>query len=196
MPVTQGHGNPDWTREETLLALDLLYQHGKPLDRHHQDVQELSILLRNATIYPPERRNEKFRNPDGVALKMQNLLSAVEPGRGLSYSKTDFAVVTDFPKSRAGELSNIANALRQSLSTNAWPDEWELDEFVEGEWLTARHRQRDARLRKKLLSKFKDTALKCEICEFSPPSLTRELQESFFEAHHNVPLAAAEGTRC
>jgi 5-methylcytosine-specific restriction enzyme A len=41
MPVTKGHGNLDWTRDETILALDLLYRFGKPLDRRHDAVAEL-----------------------------------------------------------------------------------------------------------------------------------------------------------
>jgi 5-methylcytosine-specific restriction enzyme A len=109
MPVTRGHGNPDWTRDETILALDLLYRFGKPLDRRHDAVAELSNLLRHSQLHPPEKRTETFRNADGVALKLQNLFSAVEPGRGLTYSKTDFEVVADFPRSgRANWLRSRA----------------------------------------------------------------------------------------
>lgn len=195
MPVTQGHGNPDWSREETMLALELLYRHGKPVDRHHADVLELSLLLRSANIHRVEKRNERFRNPDGVALKLQNLLSAVEPGRGLSYSKTDLAVVQDFPKERTSELSRICIALRSAIIGDPVPVREDDEEFLEGRWLSARHRQRDARLRKRLLKKYVDQPLQCEICDFFPPDMERTWQESFFEAHHKIPLAAAEGLR-
>ncbi|WP_397517276.1 HNH endonuclease [Rhizobium ruizarguesonis] len=33
----------------------------------------------------------------------------------------------------------------------------------------------------------------CQVCDFSPPLLDRALRESFFEAHHVVPLADAVG---
>lgn len=196
MPITKGHGNPDWTREETILALDLLYQHGRPLDRHHAEVQELSEFLREIGIHPQETRAESFRNPDGVALKMQNLFSAVEPGRGLSFSRTDGALVKDFPREAAAKLAALAQTLRKSLRVGSSTETSSEDElFVEGQWLTTRHRQRDARLRKRLLDKWRNEHLKCEICDFSASTLTRDLQECLFEAHHTIPLADAEGER-
>ncbi|MGF0521843.1 HNH endonuclease [Agrobacterium pusense] len=198
MPVTKGQGNPDWTRDETILALDLLYRHGRPIDKNHQDVRDLSAFLTEVIIHPLETRNGSFRNSDGVALKLQNLLSAVEPGRGLSFSATDEDVVKDFPRDRAADLAIVAEALKRTLLSNAAPippappgDE----EFVEGAWLTGRHRQRDARLRKKLLAKLRNQQLKCEVCGLSRPALERSLQESLFEAHHTIPLATAEGMR-
>ncbi len=194
MPITQGHGNPNWTKDETILALDLLYLHGKPLDRRHQDVTLLSNFLRQVSIHPLHLRTDKFRNPDGVALKLQNLFSAVEPGRGLTYSKTDLEIVTAFPKARKSELADIARLLRSSLLTHE-PAEVPVDEeevFIEGRWLTSRHRHRDIRLRKRLLRS--SPQLRCEICDFSPPNFDRCIQESFFEAHHRIPISAAEGT--
>lgn len=198
MPVTQGHGNPDWTREETILALELLYRHGRPIDKKHSEVVALSNLLQHTNIHPLEKRTQKFRNPDGVALKLQNLFSAVEPGKGLSFSKTDLATVKDFPPSKSGELSEVANAIREAVQgPQPVPNEEIIKEevFVEGRWLTARHRQRDARLRSRLLEKYRALSLKCEVCDFSPPNFDRSTQESFFEAHHKIPIAAAEGQR-
>ena len=96
MPVTKGAGNPDWTLDETLLALDLLYRHGAPLSKTHSDVGALSTILRAAHLFPIENRKENFRNGDGVALKMQNLQSALNPERRLSSSKTDRAAVAEF----------------------------------------------------------------------------------------------------
>lgn len=203
MPITQGGGNPDWTRDETLLALDLLYRHGKPIDRHHRDVIDLSDILRRSTIHPSEKRRPNFRNPDGVALKLQNLLSAIEPGRGLSFSNGDREAAKEFPQDRSNELSKIAQAIRIALADQtggskigAAAEKGDADEvFAEGWALTARHKFRDRRLRKKLLALKDDNSLRCEICEFSPPSLDRSLQESFFEAHHRTPLAEAESRK-
>jgi len=63
MPITKGSGNPDWTRDECLLALDLLYRHGGPVGKNNRDVLELSKALRAAEIYPSSGRKENFRNP-------------------------------------------------------------------------------------------------------------------------------------
>lgn len=203
MPITQGSGNPDWTRDEILLALDLLYQHGKPIDRHHAGVIELSNLLRKSTLHARQKRRENFRNPDGVALKMQNLLSALEPGRGLSFSNGDREAVETYPRDRRIELSKVATALRLAISNQTDSDEivgssysFDADEmFAEGWQLTARHRFRDRRLRKRLLSCRDDNSLFCEMCNFVPPRFERSLRESFFEAHHSLPLAKAEAMR-
>ena len=83
MPVTQGAGNPDWNRDETLLALDLLYRHDTPIHKGHDDVAELSTLLRAARIHPLEGRRPSFRNADGVALKLQNLSARAAIGSSI-----------------------------------------------------------------------------------------------------------------
>lgn len=194
MPITKGAGNPDWTWDETLLALDLLYRHGAPIDRHHADIRDLSNSLRAAGIHPKDKRKDNFRNPDGVALKLQNLLSAIDPTRGLSSSKRDREVVAEFPLSRKRELADLAVAILRELSIEPQPDEVPEDEvFIEGQVITASHRRRDARLRRRLLDKRNDEGLVCKVCDFAPPSLSRTLRESFFEAHHVVPLADAIG---
>ncbi|AYG73603.1 HNH endonuclease [Rhizobium sp. CCGE532] len=194
VPVTKGAGNPDWTWDETLLALDLLYRHSVPVDRNHPDVRDLSSALRTAEIHPKDGRKDNFRNPDGVSLKLQNLQSAIDPTRGLSSSKRDREAVAEFPISRKRELAEIAAAILRELSNEPQPSEVPQDEvFIEGHVITASHRRRDARLRRRLLDKRTEERLICEICDFSPPSLTRTLRESFFEAHHIVPLSDAVG---
>lgn len=87
---TSGHGNPDWSKEETLLALELYQscQGQLPSDNDPRVVQ-LSHLLQRLPIHPLDKRNGSFRNPDGVAFKLQNLRS-VATGKGLqNVSKTD-----------------------------------------------------------------------------------------------------------
>ncbi|WP_151343464.1 hypothetical protein [Rhizobium leguminosarum] len=65
---------------------------------------------RGAEIYPKTGRKDNFRNPDGVALKLQNLQSAVDPTRRLSSSRRDREAVAEFPQSRRDELAHIAAA--------------------------------------------------------------------------------------
>lgn len=194
MPITQGAGNPDWNRDETLMALDLLYRHGTPIHKGHVDVEELSNLLRAALIHPLEGRRPSFRNADGVALKLQNLFSAIDPSRGLSSSNLDRALVAEFPESRADEVASLALLIRAAISAGESAEALPEDEvFVEGHLLTSRHRSRDRRLRKKLLGRTADNDLVCSICEFEAPQLERGLRESFFEAHHIRPLSDIAG---
>ncbi|WP_082655932.1 HNH endonuclease [Aureimonas sp. D3] len=195
MPVTQGAGNPDWTKEETLLALELLARHdGRPVDRGHRDVIELSQFLRRINIHPMDKRRDNFRNVDGVALKLQNLLSAIDPNRGLASSIGDRQVVSEFPPTRYTELRELAALLRLRLQDPdlaiSVSDE---ETFTEGKVLTARHRYRDARLRGKLLAKMANRPLVCEMCGPGERFEDRSLAEAQYEAHHRVPLSTAEG---
>lgn len=84
MAVTKGQGNPDWTREEVILALDLYHSlDGKIPNSKDERVCELSRTLRAFPHHRLAARTESFRNPAGVAFKLQNLRS-VSTGRGLS----------------------------------------------------------------------------------------------------------------
>lgn len=194
MPITQGAGNPDWNRDETLLALDLLYRHGTPLDKGHDDVAELSAVLRAALIHPVGVRRPSFRNADGVALKLQNLMSAIDPTRSLSSSAMDRALVAEYPASRAKDVAALATLIRNAIGLGEVAEPVPDDEvFAEGYLLTSRHRSRDRRLRRKLLNRTGDEDLVCKICQFTAPPLERQLRESFFEAHHIRPLSDVNG---
>jgi 5-methylcytosine-specific restriction protein A len=83
MAVTSGHGNGLWTKEETILALDLYFSCDQRVpSRGDPRVAALSQFLRSLAIHPPHKKKESFRNPDGVRFKIQNL-RAVKTGRGL-----------------------------------------------------------------------------------------------------------------
>src|ERR1700685_594232 len=90
MARTQGHGNPNWTRDETILALALYFDCDAVIPlKSDARIQRLSALLRQMPYHAEAARKETFRNPDGVAFKLLNLRS-VATGRGLgNTSKTD-----------------------------------------------------------------------------------------------------------
>src|SRR2546428_7519523 len=99
MARTQGHGNPNWTRDETILALDLyLDLRGQIPSEDDNRVRELSALLRRYPYHAVAARRESFRNPAGVAFKLQNLRQ-VATGKGL-------ANVSDTDRLVWGELGN------------------------------------------------------------------------------------------
>jgi len=188
-------------RDETILALGLLYRHGRPLDDQHPEVIALSTLLRNAALVPAELRQANFRNPDGVALKMQNLRSALDPERRLRSSRMDRQIVEEFPPGAAVELASLAEVVRSQIeiggpSPQHVPGD-DVEEFPEGRLLTRIHRvrERDPKLRRRLLATREGTTLACDACGFSRPRLERSWQESLFEAHHLIPLAEAAARR-
>ena len=98
MAVTHGHGNPNWTKEETALALQLLLKRNMKLPASDEDPDslELSQLLQSLEIHPLELRKNAFRNGASVSFKMGNLRN-VATGQGLkNTSKTDKLVWEEF----------------------------------------------------------------------------------------------------
>ncbi len=83
MAVTHGHGNPNWTRDEVILALDLFFDcDGNVPGKSDERVKALSDLLRTFPYHSVAARKASFRNPDGVAFKLQNIRQ-VATGKGL-----------------------------------------------------------------------------------------------------------------
>ena len=83
--------NPPWQDKELILALDLYLREGL-LGPNHPEVIQLSARL-NALRLDIERTDElRFRNPNGVALKLANF-AAIDPeypGSGMTaYGKLD-----------------------------------------------------------------------------------------------------------
>lgn len=72
--------NPPWTRDELILALDLYIRSGRRvLSEDHADVIALSELLNQLPIH--KQREAKFRNPNGVGMKLGNF-RRFDPGAG------------------------------------------------------------------------------------------------------------------
>ena len=107
--------NASFTRDEVILALDVLYFSEVPHPTVQTKVmQELSALLNRLPIHPLESRDERFRNPTGVARQI-NLFRASKKSR-----KRDPNVGTRFYEidaefdGRKGELHSIATAIRRN----------------------------------------------------------------------------------
>ena len=200
MPITQGHGNPTWCRDETILALDVLLQSlpGVP-GKESNEVHELSGLLRLLRIHPQAARTDRFRNAAGVYLKLQNLYSlhpAATDRKGLKVSRNDQEIWEEFHE-RPDELHRLAEAIRLEVAedTEAPLDPGNLDEdeaSYEGRVLWRRHRtrERNRTLRGKKLTEARGSGgIKCEACGLSPRvGTSEEVEEAVFEVHHVLPL--------
>ena len=141
MAVTHGHGNPNWTRDETILALNLLFQLGdanpSPFDER---VIKLSETLNQLPIHPYELRKEHFRNPAGVAFKIQNLKS-VSTGKGLTNVSNMDKIIWEEFGNKPEEIQRIANEIMTDCSilneTDSLIDTVPDDEtFAEGKIIT------------------------------------------------------------
>ena len=114
--------NPDWSRDEHILGLDLyLRLRNTNYPKKHPEVIALSNTLQALAAARGIRGAATFRNPNGVSMKMQNFLR-VDPtykGTGLpSGSKLEKAVWEEF----ATDLDRLALAvetIRSSISISA-----------------------------------------------------------------------------
>lgn len=197
MAITSGHGNPKWTRDEVILALDLYFDCGKRIPSPSDPrVQALSEILRAFPHHQNAAKKASFRNADGVAFKLQNL-RLVATGTGLgNVSKTDRAVWEELG-SYPSQVKELAALIKTGLNTlnNVRESDPEYDIFVEGRIVTETHirRERHPALRMQLIElRKKEDRFICELCGKKPEALNPMFVESSYEAHHIVPLAAGE----
>ncbi len=198
MAVTKGHGNPNWNRDETILALDAYFAlGGKNPSAKDPMIIALSKSLRALPYHEEAARQPTFRNPDGAAFKVQNLRSR-HTGKGLgNVSRMDREIWDEFGNNPA-EVSRLAGLIRaglkdESLSAAQPADQSEEVEFYEGRLLTQKHmrRERSAGLRRALLKKRNISGLHCEMCDESHANLPDDLRTAAFEAHHILPIGSA-----
>lgn len=194
MAKTQGHGNPNWTRDETILALNLYLQlDGRVPSPKLKEIKNLSEILRSLPYHAEAAKQPTFRNADGVGFKLMNIRQ-VATGKGLgNVSNMDRQVWAELGQ-RPDEVSLIAEAIKAGIIINGsekLPDVEQ--ELPEGRLLTALHirRERNPKVRKMLLDDRRPTGFRCEICNLNRPDLEEPLQEAMFESHHLVPLSEA-----
>jgi len=184
------------------LALDLYLQDGQ-LDHADARVIELSEILNRLPIHTVRPDIERFRNPNGVALKLANFaaLDPEYPGVGMSRGGRRDAEVWDRFRANPTELLRIATTLRQgSERPDGFPalPENDEDEVTEGRLLYRSHRSRERN--RALVAKRKDQAkaagaLSCEVCTFNFESRYGELGRDFIECHHIRPLSESGMTK-
>ncbi|CAN5881987.1 hypothetical protein BH24ACT15_BH24ACT15_05390 [soil metagenome] len=186
--------NPPWTADELILALDLYLRMGAN-SAGSRDVIELSGVLNALPIHTVRPDQEKFRNPNGVALKLANF-QALDPsysGVGMTRGGRGDARVWDRYHDRPAEVARIAAVLRAGAENReGFPVAQEEDEDAaeEGRLLYRRHRirERDPRIvdRKKRAAE----DLGCKVCGFDFERVYGRLGRGFIECHHIVPLSS------
>lgn len=194
--------NPNWTRDELILALDLYFR----IDFVHHPIEsneivELSNLLNELPIHPKDNADEKFRNPTGIYMKLCNFLR-LDPtytGKGLDAgSKLDVEVWNEFENDQ-DRLRQIASLIRKQYkfiptrTTEQFDQDEDDEEFDEGKILTKLHKYRErdpkaARTKKRIVKKTTG-ALICEVCDFDFFQQYGKLGEDFAECHHKIPVS-------
>ena len=201
--------NPKWHRDEIILALDLYYDlEPGQMNSTNTEIIELSELLNRLPIHISRPDQEKFRNPNGVNLKLGNF-KHFDPdynGKGLKGgSKLDKAVLEEFYGKRL-LLKSIANKIKATVNNKTLVNnlygisDEEEDSMVsvqEGKVIYKLHklRERDSKIikRKKELYLKKHGKLNCEVCDFDFHRVYGDIGFGFIEAHHKVPLSDLDG---
>ncbi|GAB3952927.1 HNH endonuclease [Streptomyces sparsus] len=200
--------NPDWARDEIILACHLVMQNDwKGLDAKDGRVVELSTLLQLLPIHAEAERNEKFRNPNGVARKTFDIATRHPDyqGKPTNGGALDVAVLHEF-LARPQEMTEAARLIRQGIATGelrslAPTQDEEFDDDYsapEGRLLMRRHRarERNKALRKKKVASVlrRGGQLACEACGFDFEKVYGDRGAGYIECHHVVPLhEAGEG---
>jgi 5-methylcytosine-specific restriction protein A len=199
--------NPDWVRDELILALDLYLRHRpNPPGKDSNEIRNLSDLLNRLgqRLFPPSLRSATFRNPNGVYMKLMNF-RRLDPQytaggkKGLTAgAKAEEEVWEEF----AGDphrCALVAKAITASLDE---PEDYApsasedihggFDDAPEGRLLTRKHlaRERNRKLVERKKQKvIKETGkLECEVCGFDFAVQYGKRGEGFIECHHTKPL--------
>jgi 5-methylcytosine-specific restriction protein A len=196
--------NPDWTRDELILALDAYFAVSSP-DQHHPIVGELAAVLARYWAARGGSGTSTFRNASGVSMKLSNFQRLdpryQERGRkGLAHGgRLEEEVWAEFSGDRA-RLTMTAKAIRDVVDQmpavmgalgSAEPTIVDDVEAEEGAVLTRLHRirERDPSIvkRRKFMAKASGR-LACEACDFDFTERYGERGAGFIEAHHTKPL--------
>ncbi|QGG47632.1 HNH endonuclease [Heliorestis convoluta] len=193
--------NPAWQRDELILALDL-YMRTNPLQisASHREVIDLSEILNRLPIHGIRPDATKFRNSNGVYMKLCNFLR-FDPsyqGTGLQRGgKLEEEIWKEFfqkPELLRKVASAIRNSINETTNTVIYEDE---DEFPEGKVLFRQHKYRERN--RALVRKAKARAmreygrLQCTVCDFDFHETYGDLGEGYIECHHTVPVSEYVG---
>jgi len=193
MAKTAGRGNPPWTRDETILALDLFFEGGmQVLSIKDTRVLELSALRRSLPGNEVHSKEPSFRNAAGVVLKLSNLKSVAVGGGLGNGSNIDFEVWRRF-ESRPARTKEVAELILQHVTEAPLSsyDEGE-PQFAEGMVFTTMHKrtERNRGVRRALMASRRRTGgLRCDACSITNPTATNSFDDAIFEAHHLIPLS-------
>ncbi len=193
----------DWTWDEHVLALDLYMQFpNSPPGKESEPILSLSRLLNSLGQRRGVVRSEKFRNANGVYMKLMNF-RRLDPAflaqgkAGLSQGASMEARVWDrYQQDRRG-LGSAAAAIRFAIADNTVDlivqagDEDYMAEEGAVVLRLHRSRERDPRLAEKkkqqVLARGED--LQCEVCRFDFEKFYGERGGGFIEVHHRKPVS-------
>lgn len=192
--------NPTWTRDELILVLEHYHQwNGNPPDKKSPEIRQLSDQL-NALPDRDGKRNDKFRNANGVYMKLMNFrpfdpVYQAKGSVGLSRGGKSEPEIWNYFYNRRADLTAAYQAIISNVTFADDLPQVEFDGVVEaeeGRLLTRVHLVRERN--RELVNKKKQDVLKstgvlaCEACGFDFQEKYGDRGEGFAEVHHIKPL--------
>src|SRR6185312_11535606 len=114
-----GMRNPKWHRDEIILALDLYFSPNRgSIDKKNPRVIALSKALNALPIFSNRPDEERFRNANGVSLKLANFLACDDSyeGKGMAGgSKLDEKLFNEY-KDKRELLHAVALEINQVIA--------------------------------------------------------------------------------
>lgn len=179
--------NAAFTRDEAILALDVLYFSGeKRLSPESNSIQMLSRLLNVLPIIPLQRRGEIFRNNSGVCKQITSFQRSYLQGEKDDNVGMIFYRVANEFKDKKESLHMIAQAIRRNadfISMSMFGSESEGEDFPEGVVLTHLHRVIERRDSEKHTRQ-----QACEVCKLDLAEIYCDSKMNFLQYHLLTPL--------
>lgn len=198
--------NPSWVRDELILALDLFMRHNPVhISNNHPEVLALSEVLNKLPIHQQRPDATRFRNPNGVYMKLCNFLR-FDPdyaGKGLiAGGKLEEEIWNQFhdkPELLHEVASTIKNVVQSKEAVSIQTPDNEEAQAIEGRVLFRFHRIRERNQnlvnKKKRLVFAQCGELRCEVCSFNFEYQYGSLGKGYIECHHTVLLSKLEPTK-
>ncbi len=190
------NSNPNWTRDELILALDLYFREPKARSSvsHHECVK-LSKIINSLPVYAGKPHNVTFRNANGIGMKLRNFLKYDPNYKGKRLSAGS-RLEKEIWEAFAGDISLLkktAEAIIANLedlkNSGPYVDITGYDnEAEEGNVLFTTHKLRERSTglpkRKKASVLKLIGALACEVCSFDFQTTYGDIGAEFAECHH------------
>lgn len=201
--VAKPNANPHdvaWSWEEHVLALEL-YLADPTVGKGSQPIQDLSQLLRKMAARLGISGSDKFRNANGVYMKLMNF-RRLDPAyqslgkAGLSQGAKGEELVWERYADDLPALKEAARLIRLAIEAEDVPLDQPEDEpeASEGTLILrlhkARERDRDLPNKKRQSVLSAKGKLQCEVCDFDFSDRYGDLGHGYIEVHHCKPLAS------
>ena len=186
--------NASFTRDEVILALDVLYFSGeKHLSKNSPAIAELCTLLQELPIHPMKDRPENFRNTVGVS---EQIYKFSNERKGIDHKTwkvgTIFHHIADEFSGHEETLHEIAACIRRNYAFLAGRSIGNSDffnDFPEGALLGYLHRTIEMRDGAAL-----PPAERCDLCQLIVDAIYQP-GKSILQRHLTIPPTALDGRK-